>query len=186
MFSRSRKLGKPRALLPACGPFAGGVWADVGCGEGIFTQGLLEQMATPPLVIGVDRDTAALQRLGAWAATSLGHPKIQVVRADILDPLPLRRLGGVLAANVLHFVPHDMQAGVLDQFLRALKPDGRLIIVEYNAANGNSAVPHPRTASQWLDLVKRVGYADARVASRTPSTFLGEMMSLTAVRPVER
>ena len=186
MLPRARRLRKPLELLPACGPFDGGVWADVGCGDGIFTEGVLAQDGAPLMVFGLDRDLTELKRMAAWAESLAEQANVRMVQADVLDALPFRSLDGILAANVLHFVPLEQKARVLGGFLRALKPGGKLIIVEYSAVRGNGAVPHPLTALGWLDLIKGARFSAARVAARVPSTFLGEMAAITATRPGDR
>ncbi len=109
---------------------------------------------------------------------------MQAVQADFLRPFPFKDLAGVLAANILHFVPDSGKGAVLGQFLSALMAGGQLIIVEYNAARGNRAVPYPCKASAWLELAEQVGFEAGRVAARTPSSFLGEMVAISALRPV--
>ena len=73
MFARERRLQKPRALLPACQPLTGGTWVDVGSGDGVFAEGLLEIPGEKTRVIGFDRDRSKLSRLLTWAAS---HPAI--------------------------------------------------------------------------------------------------------------
>jgi hypothetical protein len=50
-----------------------------------------------------------------------------------------------------------------------------LIVVEYNTARGNPAVPFPLDEMGFLELARATGLREARVLARIPSTFLGEM-----------
>jgi len=50
-----------------------------------------------------------------------------------------------------------------------------LIVVEYNINRGNSAVPYPLDDQSFLKLAVQVGLREARIISRIPSSFLGEM-----------
>ena len=183
MFPRGRRLQKPRALLPACKPLAGGTWLDVGSGDGVFTQGLLEVAPGTARVIGFDRDHALLSRLLAWGEASSANRTIRAVQGDFTQPLPFRDLSGLIAANALHFVPDPRQLAVLGHFRSALAPGGQLILVEYNAGRGNPAVPFPRRDVAWEQLMVEAGFESARVAGRVPSSFLGEMVALSGIRP---
>ncbi len=184
MFSRARRLQKPRALLPPCRPAPGGVWADVGCGDGVFTQVLLETTYGRSFIIGLDRDLVAISHLKAWAeASAASREGIRAIQGDLRDPLPFRGLSGILAANTLHFITDSNQGPVLERLLGALAPSGQLIVVEYNAARGSRAVPYPRRVPEWLDLINSAGFVGVQVAARAPSSFLGEMVAITGKRP---
>ncbi len=186
MFPREKRLQKPRALLPACKPLASGTWVDVGSGDGVFTQGLLELAPGTTRVIGFDRDRAMLSRLLAWGEASSANQTIRAVQGDFTQSLPFRDVGGLIAANAVHFVPDPSKLAVLGHFLSALAPGGQLIVVEYNAGRGNPAVPFPRRdvgmgAVDW----SKPGSKAVRVAARAPSSFLGEMVAISGFRPME-
>jgi len=186
VFPREKRLQKPRALLPACKPLASGTWVDVGSGDGVFTQGLLEVAGGSTRVIGFDRDRAMLSRLLAWGEASSANQTIRAVQGDFTQTLPFRDLGGLIAANALHFVPDPRKLAVLGHFLSALAPGGQLILVEYNAGRGNPAVPFPRRDVEWEQLMVEAGFEAVRVAARVPSSFLGEMVALSGIRPAAR
>ena len=59
----AHRLEKPRALLPHCIPDAAGLWADLGCGDGVFTTVIQEIIAPGGRLVGVDVDARSLQRL---------------------------------------------------------------------------------------------------------------------------
>ncbi len=185
MFPRERRLQKARALLPACRPCANGTWVDVGSGDGVFAEGLLEVTRGVTCVVGFDNDRSKLSRLLAWGASSAAKQAIRAVQGDFARPLPFRELRGLIAANALHFVPDSTKAAVLAQFLSALAPGGQLILVEYNATQGNGAVPFPRRESEWVHLIVQAGFERVRVAARAPSSFLGEMVAISGFRPME-
>jgi hypothetical protein len=55
--------------------------------------------------------------------------------------------------------------------------------VEYNTSQGNPAVPYPLDDRNWLELASQVGLRETRIASRIPSSFLGEMYAGTGLTP---
>jgi SAM-dependent methyltransferase len=184
VFSRQRRLQKPRELLPACQPQDGGVWADMGCGDGVFAQVLLELTGASTSVVGVDRDRGELRQWLSWAESSTEWHRASAVCGDFRQPLPFRWLSGIILANSLHFLPDTAKPDVLRHLRLSLKPEGTLILVEYNAQQGNAAVPYPMSAIQLIDLALSAGFTEAHVAARTPSSFLGEMVAIAALRPL--
>jgi len=59
----ARRIEKARTLIRPGIPGPGGVWADIGCGDGIFTA-VLHMLTQPGAEIyGVDNDRRALDAL---------------------------------------------------------------------------------------------------------------------------
>jgi SAM-dependent methyltransferase len=159
------------------------MWADLGCGDGVFTQGLLEATGRGTRVTGLDRDPMALRRLLDWAQSARLSENVSAVLGDFRRTLPLRGLSGLLIANGMHFVPDGTKEGVIRQLASAIVPGGQLILVEYNAGSGNPAVPHPLRSAGWVDVVQRAGLMRVSLAARTPSSFLGEMVAIVGETP---
>lgn len=55
-----------------------------------------------------------------------------------------------------------------------LRPQGRLLLVEYNTDRGNVWVPHPLSYPTWEQLAARSGFAHTELLATRPSSFLGE------------
>ena len=155
----------------------GGRWADLGAGEGAFTLALAELLGPDGHIVAVDKDRRALRALEGRVETRV---------ADFTRPLNLTELDGVVMANSLHYV-RDKQP-VLEAVRRMLRPNGRLIIVEYGTDQGNTWVPYPFTYPQWEKLAERAGFVKTRLLSTVPSRWLGSMyaavsLSGTALSP---
>lgn len=178
-----RRLAKARLLLAPAIAGCGGVWADLGCGDGVFTYLLATMLAPESQVYAVDRDGAALVQLSRRLAGLATGVTVHTIHADFTGNLSLAQLDGILMANSLHFVRHKEPA--LARLIPRLIPGGRLVIVEYNANRGNSAVPHPLADQAFLELADASGLASGQIVARTPSSFLGEMFTGLAVRPKE-
>ncbi len=144
----------------------GGVWADLGAGEGAFTLALADLLGPEAHITAVDRDAGALRALGS---------RFEVKVADFTRPLDLHDLDGVVMANSLHFVRN--QDAVVKSVRAMLKPDGRLIVVEYGTDRGNAWVPHPLTYPQWEAMAARAGFRETRLLQTVPSRWLGSMYS---------
>lgn len=151
----------------------GGIWADLGCGDGIFTAALYSLLGPGNEIYAVDKKQRALEALVRNFASSYPGASPHPVRADFSRPLSLPPLDGLLMANSLHFVRRKKP--VLARLVNLLKPGGRLIVVEYNTNRGNFAVPHPLDEREFLALAGEVGLHDPIIMAKIPSSFLGEM-----------
>ncbi len=169
----ARRIQKAITLIRPGLSKPGGVWADLGCGDGIFTLALHSLVGPDGEIYAVDRDRHALDALMRHFAESYPDAVIHPLQDDFMRPPALPPLDGILMANSLHFTP--AKAAVLRQLAPLLKPGGRLIVVEYNTSRGNSAVPYPLDERGFLKLAGEAGLRDARVIARIPSSFLGEM-----------
>jgi len=154
---------------------AGGVWADLGSGTGAFTLALADLIGTGGEIYSVDKDRGALREQERALRVRFPAASVTYLVADFARPLELPPLDGVVMANSLHF---QKQKDAVIQLVRSyLRPGGRLILVEYNADQGNAWVPYPLSYSTWEALARRNGFADTRILARVPSRFLREMYS---------
>lgn len=151
---------------------AGGVWAELGCGDGAFTLALAELLGPESSIIAIDRDGRSLQRLRERMAGSYPAVQLRTRQADFTEPLPpLPPLDGVLLANSLHFAADKLPLIVR---LRAmLQAHGRLLIVEYDTDRGNRWVPYPLSYVTWQRLAREAGYLRTELLATHPSRFLG-------------
>jgi ubiquinone/menaquinone biosynthesis C-methylase UbiE len=155
-------------------PRSGGVWADLGAGEGAFTLALAELIGPGGTIYAVDRDGRALPSLERQMRRSFPHITLHTIQADFTRPLSLPPLDGVVMANSLHFVAS--KGPVLQQvkgYLR--KGDGRLLIVEYNSDQGNQWVPYPFSYQTWAKLAQQAGFRHTEQLATYPSRFLHEI-----------
>lgn len=153
----------------------GGVWADLGSGAGAFTLALADLLGPQGQIYSVDRDRGSLREQERAMGLRFPGTTVSYIAADFTQPLDLPPLDGVVMANSLHFL-RDKEATL--QLIRTyLRPDGRLVLVEYNADRGNPWVPHPISYSTWEVLSKRQGFTGTRLLATLPSRFLGEIYS---------
>lgn len=171
--SRPVRIEKARRLLRAGIPNPGGVWADLGCGDGIFSAALYPLIQPGGVIYAVDKSRRALSALQRAFARDLPGAELRPLQADFTQPLTLPPLDGLLMANSLHFV--RQKEPLLARLCGLLRPGGRLIVVEYNTSQGNPWVPYPLDAPGFLQLARDAGLRQARILATIPSTFLGEM-----------
>ena len=121
-------------IFRALGVTAGSLVADIGAGGGFFTRRLAKAVAPGGRVYAVDVNPVSLRELKA--ALPPDATNVELVRGDENDPhLPPDTLDAALVVNAYHeFAEHQ---AMLARILAALKPGGRLALVE----------PAPRNAS---------------------------------------
>jgi SAM-dependent methyltransferase len=164
-------------------PAAGGTWADIGAGTGAFTLALAELLGPGGRIIAVDRDAGALRDNARTVAAGFPDVELTTLVADLTGPLEtLPPLDGLVAANSLHFVPRDRQVATIRSLAAHLRPDGRFLVVEYDADRGNPWVPHPFSSASWPGLAAAGGLVDPRELARVPSRFLGALYAAEARR----
>jgi ubiquinone/menaquinone biosynthesis C-methylase UbiE len=82
----ARRIEKARTLIRPGIPGPGGVWADLGCGDGIFTCALYTLTQPGAEIYGVDRDRRALDSLQRHFAESYPGALLHPMHADFTPP----------------------------------------------------------------------------------------------------
>lgn len=159
----------------------GAAWADLGSGHGAFTLALADCLqGAEAIIYSVDLNQRALD---AQQQTMQGRFPQQTVHyrvADFTKALDLPPLDGIVMANALHFVRDKVP--VVRRLYDLLKPDGRLVIVEYDTARGNRWVPHPVTFAQWQQLASQADFVQTTQLASQPSRFLGAFFSSVSLK----
>lgn len=160
----------------------GGTWADLGAGSGAFTLALRELIGSDAIIYAVDKDRGALRQLESAHRARFGSSQNLIsLNQDFSRLSDIPALDGVVMANSLHFFKDKER--VLQHVHGLLKPNGALMLVEYNVDSGNMWVPHPLTFETFTSLAPRAGFTEPRLLAKIPSRFLREFYSAIAYRP---
>lgn len=154
----------------------GGSWADLGAGSGAFTFALRELVGPTSTIYAVDKDRASLDSLKNEYRTRFKNDTnlhLQVEDFSRTTNLPL--LDGILAANSLHYFKDRVK--VLQHIKSFLKPNGKLIVIEYNVDSGNPWVPYPFSFGSFGKLALQAGFSEPKLLATNPSRFLREFYS---------
>jgi predicted methyltransferase len=125
---------RPSYVMDELGIAPGSSVADVGAGDGYFTMHLAERVGDKGAVYAVDINSRGLATIDSRAAAR-GYKQVITIQGVDDDPrLPEASLDAILIVNAYHeMVEFD---AMLRAMYRALKPGGRLGIVDANAAPG--------------------------------------------------
>ncbi len=162
---------------------AGGLWADLGAGSGAFTLALRDLAGPDVELIAVDRDRAELLSLRATMEQRFPGTRLQLLEADMAGLLALPPLDGIVAANAIHYVPD--QRALLRRWRTYLKPEGHLIVVEYDTDSGNRWAPYPLSFSSFEEIARAAGFAAPVLLAARPSRWLGRIYSALAFPATE-
>jgi len=152
-------------------------WADLGCGDGVFTRALASRLAPGSTIHAMDRNAAALRAL----PPEQHGVRIRAWTGDVTEmPWPFGQVDGVLLANVLHFVRN--QAAFLRGCRKQLTLGGHLLVVEYDTDRRNRWVPYPVPSRALTGLCTAAGFARVVVLGSRPSVYQrAPMYSVLAV-----
>ncbi len=143
-----------------------GTWADLGAGSGNFTVALREIVGQEAIIHAIDHNARDLMRN---QAANEHH------QADFTRPLPVAELDGILMANALHWV--RKQQTVLAHIKDALKPDGCLVVVEYDVTIPRPyMVPYPVPFKRLCALGEATGFTRIRQIGQRQSPRTGTTM----------
>lgn len=158
-----------------------GTYADFGAGGGAFTLALCELVGLDATIYAVDNDRTSLKELESnHRARYNTNSNLILLKDDFTLALELPPLDGIVMANSLHFFKDKDK--ILRHVRGFLKPNGALLIVEYNVDVGNMWVPYPFSFNVCRVLVHRAGFSEPRLLGKKPSRFLKEFYSAVAYR----
>lgn len=146
------------------------VWADLGCGNGLFTKALAQLLANDSLIYAVDKNSNALKQVSVRKEIRLQKISLDFVQAE----MPFKNLSGILMANAFHFVKE--KHAFISRLFNCLDEKGYFVMVEYNTDVANAWVPYPVSFNNLAMFFKSYKW-EAKKLNELPSRFGGSMYS---------
>lgn len=158
----------PEMALDAITVRPGMVVADVGAGTGYFTLRLARRVGPSGKVYATDIQPEMLSRLqDRLDAEHLTN--VETVLGTQSDPkLPAGAIDLILMVDVYHELSQPQR--MLDEIRKALKPDGRLVLIEYRKEDPTLQIrpEHKMSAFEVKTEVEAEGYRLVQVLRTLP------------------
>jgi precorrin-6B methylase 2/cytochrome c553 len=169
-FDRPEREAEERsdALVEALEIPEGGTIADIGAGTGYFTWRLARRASPTGKVIAVDIQQRMLD-LAAETVSRHGLVNVDYVLGKETDPqLPPRSLDMVFIAHSYH--EFSQPETIMEAIRQALKPAGRLVIVEYakESTRAPAAPLHKMSFDEIREEIEQMGFDLERILDFLP------------------
>jgi SAM-dependent methyltransferase len=144
-------------------------WADLGCGDGLFTRALAGLLQPGSTIFGIDK------KPGFASSVLSNGTAIKAVTADFeTDELPFEAGDGILMANSFHYIQEKEQ--LIRKLSQRCKTDAAFIVVEYQTRLANKWVPYPIDFSLLEQLFKTAGFSSIKQIGKRPSLYRNGFM----------
>jgi len=158
----------PEGALDALGIRPGMVVADVGAGTGYMSLRLAKRVGPAGKVYANDLQPEMLRRLQQNAAKAK-IANVELVLGEEADPkLPAGRMDLVLLVDVYHEFSKPRQ--MIDKIRESMKPDGRLVLLEYRKEDPNVPIreEHKMSVAQVKAELEPQGFVLSQVIETLP------------------
>ena len=141
------------------------IWADMGCGTGLFTYALAGCLPSGSMIYAVDKRNFLKKE-----NTADGIEIIPLKADFVKNDLRLNNLSGMLMANSLHYVKD--KSAFIEKVKSYLKNDSCIIIVEYDTDSAvRQWVPYPVSFYSLEKLFRSTGFSVVLKIGERPSAF---------------
>lgn len=153
-----------KGIIPHSSPQT---WADLGAGNGLFSEALFSILQPGSTVHAVDLHIQPKLE---------HHSSIIFHQADFVkDKLPVPTLDGILMANSLHYV-QDQVACIQQLKIHLRNCAGVFILVEYDTDRGNQWVPYPVSFARAKTIFGDAGFSKIEKIGERPSKYRRDSM----------
>jgi len=155
---------------------------DVGCGTGFLS---LELAGRGHRVVGVDLAPTMLELAGRKAKAQALAVRFETADAENL-PYPAGSFDLVISRHVLWTLPHPQAA--IDDWLRVLRPGGRLAIIDGAQYNDASAPPqreNARTSTEYAAVGDQLPFYGGRPRDEIEALLRTKGLSSIGSDPLE-
>jgi ubiquinone/menaquinone biosynthesis C-methylase UbiE len=168
---------KPAEVIAALRLAPGMAVADLGSGSGYFTRRFAQAVGSRGLVYAVDVEPEMLAYVERSLPPPAGRAKVEIMLADPASPrLPPASVDLVFVCNVYHHL--EDRAAYFARLAAALKPGGRVAIVDFHQdeRSGNVGFPRRHLVARETVLAEmaRAGYRPVREHGFLPRQYFLE------------
>ena len=147
------------------------VWADLGCGNGLFTCALASLLPGHSMIHAIDADKKAIREI----PNSYNGVRIEKSVLDFTsDSIVFHQLDGIMMANSLHYVKE--KEPFLKRMIASLKIGGYFLLVDYDMKKVNQWVPFPLQIASAEQLFLHCGAQSFKILNKRKSVFGNQWM----------
>lgn len=150
------------------------LWAELGCGNGTFTNALSEMLTEGSVVYAIDKLPQII--VGAKTKVSINFQVADFEK----EVLVLSALDGILMANALHFVKDKV--AFFNHIKKYLDKKSKIIIVEYDTETPNQWVPYPIGFNNLKRLFIQMGFSFVEKMAEVKSVYGNENIYSVIIR----
>lgn len=162
----------PEVVIDAMQLQDGDVVADFGAGSGYFTFRIAPRVGKAGKVLAVDIQEEMLDTIRSRAG-ALGITNVEEIKDTETDPkLPTAGVDRVLFVDVYHELAYPYE--VMTKVRAALKPEGRVVFVEYRKEDPQVRIKevHKMSVEQLTREMAAVGLARVQLAESLPAQHI--------------
>ena len=141
------------------------IWADLGCGSGLFTNALASLLKDGSRVYAIDKNISSFKKNDSVNTVDLEPIKLDFEKTT----LPFENLDGMIMANSLHYVKDKIM--LIEKLKKNLNKNGHFLIVEYDMEIPNHWVPYPIGFLSLKKLFYDAGFSSVTKVNERPSAF---------------
>jgi predicted methyltransferase len=158
----------PGVALDEIGIAPGSAVADIGAGVGYYTLLLADRVGPQGKVYANEIQQGMLDRLNQRAAAKGVHNIIPVLGTESDPKLPAGAIDVALLVDVYHEFSHPKE--MIQRLRESLKPDGRLVLLEYRAEDPNVPIlpAHKMTVKQVKAEIEPEGFRLVKRSEKLP------------------
>lgn len=128
------------------------VWADLGCGQGTFTNALARLLPNGSHIYAIDNQPQNFHKVIE------NNVSIDFIKADFERfDFNFSNLDGILMTNSLHYVKDKRL--LINRLEKYLSENKKFVIVEYDTTDSNPWVPYPINFFRLKELFIELGYS---------------------------
>ena len=147
------------------------VWADLGCGNGLFTKALASLLPGGSRIHAIDADEKTIREI----PDSYNGVGIEKSVLDFTsDSVEFHQMDGIMMANSLHYVKE--KEPFLKRMIALLKMGGYFLLVDYDMERVNRWVPYPLQIASAEQLFLHCGVQSFKILNKRKSVFGDQWM----------
>ena len=146
-------------------------WADLGCGNGLFTRALASLLPGGSRIHAIDADEKTIREI---PASYNGVLITKSVLDFTSDSLVFHQVDGIMMANSLHYVKE--KEPFLKRMIASLKMGGYFLLVDYDKERVNRWVPYPLQITSAEQLFLHCGAHSFKILKKRKSVFGDQWM----------